>query len=161
MPSTIIAAIAKNNVIGNQGRLPWEIKDLSEDIKRFKEMTMGHPIIMGRKTFESIGQPLYGRTNLVISKNPNKFNHSEVAVINNLELATRIANCIDKENYIIGGSQIYSQAIEMPCTKKLEITEINKEYKGDTFFPEINLKKWQETSRIKKDFYDFVTYERK
>ena len=134
---SIIVAKAKNNIIGKENKLIWHIPD---DLKRFKELTTGHNIIMGRKTFESLGGILPNRKHIVFTQNP-------------------------EENFVIGGAMIYN--LLMPYVTKMYVTEIDKDFDGDTFFPKINTEIWKEVSREKgpsddkNDFdYDYVTYER-
>ncbi|MGB6084478.1 dihydrofolate reductase [Moheibacter sp.] len=157
----IIVAKAENNVIGNENQLIWH---LPNDLKHFKNLTSGHPIIMGRKTFESIGKPLPNRTNIVITRNSN-WNADGVLTANSLEEAIEKAKELDPEVFIIGGGNIYEQA--MDWADALEVTEVHHSFEGDTKFPEIDLSVWKETSREKfgKDEkhlfeYSFVRYER-
>lgn len=153
---SIIVAMSKNRVIGVKNSLPWHI---SEDLKRFKRLTTGYPIIMGRKTFESIGKPLPERRNIVISRNQN-LKVQDVEVVKSIEDALKICS---SENliYIIGGEQIYNLA--MPYANNIHLTEVNKEVEGDAFFPEFDKKEWKEIARENsKDFndtsYSFVEY---
>jgi dihydrofolate reductase len=153
---SIIVAMSKNRVIGLKNSLPWHI---SEDLKRFKRLTTGYPIIMGRKTFESIGKPLPERRNIVISRNQN-LKVQDVEVVKSIEDALKICS---SENliYIIGGEQIYNLA--MPYANNIHLTEVNKEVEGDAFFPEFDKKEWKEIARENsKDFndtsYSFVEY---
>ena len=128
---SIIAAIGKNRELGKEGKLLWHIGD---DLKRFKALTMRHPIIMGRKTFESIGKPLPGRTNIVITRDEN-WSHEGVIATHSLEEAIEKAKELDGEKIFIGGgSQIYEQAL--PYTDKLYLTLIDDEKEADSFFPE-------------------------
>lgn len=128
---SIIAAISLNNVIGRVNKLPWYIPD---DLKRFKEITYGHALIMGRKTWQSLGKPLPGRTNIIVTKNPNyKVNHGFIA--SSLEDAINIAKKIEKEEiFVIGGGEIFRQAINI--SDKLYLTQIKTEFAGDVFFPD-------------------------
>jgi dihydrofolate reductase len=152
-----IAAIAENNVIGNEGNIPWHIP---EDLKRFKELTLTHPVIMGRKTHQSIisqlGKPLPQRTNIVLSRAKN-LKHPGTLSSNSLEEAIDLASKIDNNQiYIIGGQSIYEQSLNL--SHKLEITEVHSYHKGDSFFPEIDRRVWNETDREDKGAYSFVTY---
>lgn len=125
----IIAAMSKNNVIGRDNKLIWSLPD---DLKRFKELTMGHYIIMGRKTYESIGKPLPGRKNIVISRNPN-------LKIKGVEIFSDILKAIEYTNnncFIIGGSEIYKQTIDL--ADFLYLTIINANLNGDSYFPQID-----------------------
>lgn len=133
----IIAAMSQNRVIGNKNKIPWH---LPQDLARFKELTMGHWIVMGRKTYESIGRPLPGRTNVVITKNLSAIeDHSKIILSNSLDaiLDMRIA----EEIFIIGGGELYRQAIDRADI--LHMTLIEKYFNGDTYFPEIDLGKWR------------------
>ena len=160
---SIIVAKAQNNIIGKDNKLLWHIP---EDLKMFKKLTTGHIIIMGRKTFESLGRVLPNRKHIVFTQNPDfKINNENVKVIHSmLEIQEYIEN--KEENFVIGGAMIYN--LLMPYTNKMYITEIHKDFEGDTVFPKINLDIWKEVSREKgKDVkennldYDFVIYERK
>lgn len=154
----LIAAVAKNNVIGKSNSLPWYVP---EDLKHFKEVTTGHTVLMGRKTFESIiarlHKPLPNRKNVVITK------RAEYNVPEGVELYHSIDEALNKHNdepiYIIGGATLYAQTIEKADV--LLITEIHKKYEGDVFFPDIDKTVWQETERKNHGEYSFVTYERK
>ncbi len=128
--SIVVAVTRKNAAVGNGGKLLFHISD---DLKRFKALTSGHPVIMGRKTFESIGHPLPLRTNIVITRNPN-FAAEGVVVISSLEEAIKKAGEIDSEIFIIGGGEIYAQAL--PLTDKLYLTLVESERVGDVFFPD-------------------------
>ena len=159
---SIIVAKGKNNIIGKENKLVWS---LPADMKRFRELTAGHVIIMGRKTFESLGKILPNRKHVVFTQNPDfKVDDENVQIVHSmLEIKEYIDN--DEENFVIGGAMIYS--LLMPHVTKMYVTEINKDFEGDTFFPKINLDIWKETRREKgtqdednKFDYDFVTYER-
>ena len=136
---SIIVAIAENGVIGDKNALLWNIK---EDMRRFRTTTTGHPVIMGRKTFESIGRPLPKRTNVVITRGDTTFEGCEVA--HSLEEAIAMFPAED-EIFIIGGAQIYAQAL--PLADRLYLTIVHSDYEGDTSFPEINYSEWREVSR--------------
>lgn len=128
---SIIVASAKNRGIGKDNEL---LVSIPEDLKRFKEITMGHPIIMGRKTFQSIGKPLPGRDNIIITRSKD-FSAEGCIIASSLDDAIRKASYIDgSEVFIIGGGQIYNQAIEI--ADKIYLTEIDEELTADTFFPE-------------------------
>ncbi len=155
-----MAVAGKKRVIGKKGGLPWYIP---QELKRFKEITMGHPIIMGRKTHESIGKVLPGRTNIVVTRGKGK-GEREVIIVNSLEDAVRRARKSpgSEEIFIIGGGQIYQEAINL--ADKLYLTYIDKEIKGDVFFPDYSeFKKvvyksnWQEHEGIR---YKFLELER-
>lgn len=136
---SLIVAIAENGVIGDKNALLWNIK---EDMRRFRTTTTGHPVVMGRKTFESIGRPLPKRTNVVITRSDVKFEGCEMA--HSLEEA--IAKFpAEEEIFIIGGAQIYKQAL--PLVDKLYLTIVHRNYEGDTSFPEIDYSEWREVAR--------------
>lgn len=152
---TLIAAIDENNVLGKDNQLIWY---LPEDLKRFKRLTTGHAIIMGRKTFESLPKALPNRQNIVVTRNQN-YSKDGITVCHSLEAAIECAKD-DKQPFVIGGGQIYEQAIELAC--KIELTKIHSQFKGDVFFPEIDLNKWfvkKEERLNNPDFdYSFITY---
>ena len=134
---SIIVAKSVNNVIGIQNKIPW---NLSEDLKRFKSITSNHTVIMGRKTYESIGKPLPNRLNIIITKNnKKKFTEDNIIVVDSLSKAL-LKSPSDKEIFIIGGGQIYSEAINRNIPDQLIITEVLQTYDADAFFPEINEK---------------------
>ncbi|MAM71337.1 MAG: type 3 dihydrofolate reductase [Gammaproteobacteria bacterium] len=167
MKLAVIVAMAKNRVIGINNKLPWH---LSEDLKYFKRVTMGKPIIMGRKTFESIGRPLPGRSNIVVSRNPD-YQHENIKVVHSLEEAKELAENICfidgmDEAMVIGGEELYRQAL--PMSDMLYLTEVHAEVKGDAFFPHFEPGEWEEIAR--KDFsaagpnpydYSFIVLSRK
>jgi dihydrofolate reductase len=133
---TIIAALSKNNVIGFNEKIPWKIKD---DMIHFKDLTMGHPVIMGRKTYKSLPEsfrPLPGRKNIVMSKSLESI--EGIYLAKNIGEALKITE--NQEAYIIGGSQIYESFL--PFANKMELTRIHRNYEGDVYFPEINWKEW-------------------
>jgi dihydrofolate reductase len=132
--------MSSNRVIGLNNKLPWH---LSEDLKHFKSLTTGHTVIMGRKTYESIGKPLPNRRNIVISRNVNTF-YDGVEMTHSLEDAFSISSN-DEEVFIIGGSNIYEQSLDL--VEQLYITEIKKTFEGDAFFPDIDKSLWTESSR--------------
>jgi dihydrofolate reductase len=133
---SIIVAIAENNVIGNNNTLIWHIPG---DLKRFKAITMGHPVVMGRKTYESIGKPLPGRTNVIISRQADYM--TEGCLVYGSVDDALIALKHEKEVFIIGGGEIYKQS--MPLAHKIYLTIIHKSFSGDTYFPEIQMNKWE------------------
>ena len=133
MSLSIIVAIAKNGVIGLKNRLPWH---LPEDLKHFKEITLGHPILMGDRTFESLGKPLPGRENVVLTLDKN-YSAKGVVIIHSLDEAVK--RYATKEAFVIGGATIYKLAL--PLADKLYLTLIDKDFEGDAFFPETDLKK--------------------
>lgn len=136
---SLIVAMANHSVIGKNNQLPWH---LSEDLRYFKSITMGHPIIMGRKTFESIGKALPGRQNIVVSTNPT-YTAPDCLVVNSLNDALEVAEVTD-ELFVIGGAKLFETAL--PIAEKLYVTKIYADIEGDTFFPEIAPSQWQEVS---------------
>lgn len=157
---TIIAAIARNNALGKNNKLIWH---LPADLKRFKNITNGHHIIMGRKTFESLGKPLPNRTTIIITRNKN-YKVKDCIVVNSLKEALEKAN-EDENPYILGGAEIYKQAMNL--ADQLDVTLIHHEFQADAFFPEIDKSIWKESSR--EDFkadeknkydYSFVCYKK-
>lgn len=160
---TIIVAAGEDNAIGKDNDLIWH---LSDDLKRFKKLTSGHHIIMGRKTFESFPKPLPNRTHIVITRQKDYKVPDGVIVVNNLEDAIDAARK-DSQPFIIGGGEIYKQSINL--AEKLEMTRVHSTFKNaDTFFPEIDDTKWREVSRTTHDAdqkhkyaFSFITYLRK
>lgn len=152
--------MASNQAIGLNNKMPWH---LSADLKKFKEITMGSPILMGRKTYDSIGRPLPGRNNIIISRNP-AYKQQDCLVFNSVKDAITACQKYD-EIFIIGGASFYKEML--PKANFLYLTQINKIFKGDTFFPSINPQEWKEIARedIKNDpsadfTYSFLTLER-
>jgi dihydrofolate reductase len=137
---SLIVAMARNRVIGRDGKLPWH---LSADLKRFKTLTLGHHIIMGRKTWESIGRPLPGRTSIVITRQP-AYSAPGAYVADSLSSALKLARH-DPEVFVIGGGQIYRAAL--PLADRIYATEVDAEFAGDTFFPAISSGEWHVSTR--------------
>lgn len=136
MNITIIAAVSRNNVIGIENKIPWRIK---EDINRFKQLTLNHPVVMGRKTYESIPQkfkPLPQRKNIVLSSTLEK--QEGVYIARTIEEALRLTDELD--TFIIGGRKVYESFL--PLANRMELTKIYQDFKGDSFFPEINWSDW-------------------
>jgi dihydrofolate reductase len=160
MSLSLIVAMARNNTIGVNNTLPWRC---AEDLKHFKALTMGHHMIMGRKTFDSIGKPLPGRTTVVITRNSDL--EIEGCVIAH-SLDEALAACTgDDEIFIVGGAELYRQAL--PLVDTLYITEIQQDVEGDAHFPEFDRNAWHETARVVSSQatpqpleYHFVTYQR-
>ena len=157
MPFTIIAAVAKNNCIGIKNKLPW---NLPEDLKHFKELTMGNTVLMGQKTFESIlgylGKPLPGRKTVVVSNDPNFTAQSDVRIFRSLDdIFTQLS---DENVFICGGASIYAQTINRMDT--LYITHVDLIVDGDVFFPEIDKNIWHEAEHENHDGFSFVTYKK-
>ena len=160
MNISIIVALAKNRTIGVNNQLPWRCP---EDLKHFKQLTMGHHMIMGRKTFDSIGKPLPGRTTVVVTRDAEL--KIEGCLIAHSLSDALLACKNDEQVFIVGGAQIYQQAL--PLADTLHVTEIQQEVEGDAHFPEVDLNIWQEVSReayhqtIPQPLeYHFVTYRR-
>ena len=158
---TIVVAMGKNREIGADNQLLWH---LPKDLKQFKELTSGHPIIMGRKTYESIGKPLPNRTNIVISRKNDWFEEG-ILIVGSIKEALKFAKKIDENVFIIGGGTIYEQTIDL--ADQLEVTLVDAELKADTFFPKIDEKKWLKTNETthqkdeKNQFdFSFQTFER-
>ncbi len=160
MISIIVAVAGKKRVIGKAGGLPWHIP---EELKRFKEITLGHPIIMGRRTHESIGKVLPGRTNIVISRD-SSYKAEGTIIVHSLDEALRLAQGQPGNNevFVIGGGEIYKQAIAL--VDKLYLTVIDQEIEGDTFFPDYSeFKKvvWESDEQESDGFkYRFLELER-
>lgn len=157
---SIIAAMARNRVIGINNTLPWH---LSADLKHFKMLTMGHCIIMGRKTYESIGRPLPGRTNVIITRQPG-YQAPGAIVAGSVDEALQACGGY-AESFVIGGAELYRQTLGH-C-QRMCLTEIQQDFDGDTFFPEFSREQWRETSREKHRLddasqleYHFVVLER-
>ncbi|MCB1665103.1 MAG: type 3 dihydrofolate reductase [Pseudomonadales bacterium] len=167
MKLALIWAMARNRTIGRNNALPWH---LSEDLKYFKRVTMGKPVIMGRKTWDSIGRPLPGRTNIVITRD-SAFRAEGAKVVNTLEQALSVAESVgiidgSEEVVVMGGEQIY--ALALPKADRLYMTEVHADVDGDAHFPEFDRTQWQELARENHAAagpnpydYSFVILERK
>jgi dihydrofolate reductase len=159
MTVTIVVAISENHAIGRDNKLLWY---LPNDLKHFKQITTGHTVIMGRKTYESVGKPLPNRRNIIITRQAISIAGCEV--VNSIDAA--LALCADQQEvFIVGGAEIYKQAIHL--TDRIYLTVVHKEFEGDSFFPEINKQEWSEVFREDHDPdeknllpYSFITYER-
>ena len=153
----LVAAVASNGVIGRGGQLPWH---LPEDLKHFKRLTLGHPVIMGRRTWESLGRPLPGRDNIVVTRQAG-YDATGAAVASSLEAA--LALCAGEPVvFVIGGQQLFAESL--PLAAGLVLTEIYREYAGDTWFPQYDRSRWRETQRERHAAadgtkFDFVLYE--
>lgn len=159
---TVIAATSENRALGKNNDLIWH---LPADLKRFKRMTIGHHILMGRKTFESIGKPLPNRTTIIITRNGD-YSQEGCLMANSLEQAIEMAKGDDKI-CIVGGEQIYRQSLENDLVDVIELTLVHHSFEADAFFPEIDKSIWKETAR--EDFtandknkydYSFITYKK-
>lgn len=151
MTVILIAAVGANGVIGRDNDLPWRIR---EDLQRFKQLTLGHTLVMGRKTYDSIGRPLPGRRTVVVTRQPAWFADG-VAVAHSVEEALGY----DGTLYVAGGGDIYRQAI--PHADALELTEVDQSPEGDVTFPDLDLGAWTETTREARDGFSFVSYRRR
>jgi dihydrofolate reductase len=159
--TTIVVAMGEKNEIGFENQLLWH---LPKDLKHFKEITSGHPVIMGRKTYESIGKPLPNRTNIVVSRKNDWFEEG-ILIVGSIKEAIKFAKKIDEDIFIIGGGKIYEQTMDI--VDKLEVTSVKADLEADTFFPKIDAKVWKKTDEIcyekdEKNQYDFCfqTYEK-
>ena len=148
MKVVIIAAIAEDGTIGHAGKIPWHISD---DLKRFKRVTMGHPVIMGRKTYESIGQPLPGRRNIVLTHHPMGPDQFP-------DLPSALESCRDDVVFIIGGRQVYRAAL--PLADTFLLTHVKHPGGGDTKFPKYDRSEWKEIHREESAECSYVEYER-
>jgi dihydrofolate reductase len=155
-PLAMVVAIGDNGAIGKDGKVPWRIP---EDLKHFKNVTMGHAIIMGRKTWDEVGRPLPGRRNLVVSRRPGLVLEG-AEVFSTLEAAIAAARTTDDEPHIIGGSTIYEAA--MPLATRIHLTEVHRNVEADTFFPPFDRSVWREVERrpAETEGVEFVTLER-
>ncbi len=156
---SIIVAVAENGVIGHQNTLPWH---LPEDLKNFRALTTGHHIIMGRKTYESLGRLLPGRTTVIVTRNP-AYKIEGALIAHTLEAAIDLCQH-DAEVFLIGGAELYLTGLSL--ASKLYLTEIALAPAGDAYFPKVDAKLWSETSREKHTSeqglnFSYVTYTRK
>jgi dihydrofolate reductase len=154
----LVAAVAANGIIGANGKLPWHIP---EELKHFKQLTLGHPVIMGRRTWESLKGPLPQRENIVVTRQAG-YDAPGAAVASSLDAA--LAMCIGEPvAFVIGGTQLFEESL--PLAAGLVLTEIQRDYEGDTWFPKWDRKQWKETQREAHTAasgvrFDFVLYER-
>ena len=155
LPLALVVAMARNRGIGLGGKLPWH---LPEDLKRFKALTMGHALIMGRKTHESIGRPLPGRRNIVVTRSGVTFPGCETAA--SLVEAMTLARTTDPLPMVVGGAELYAQAL--PYATHLYVTRIDRDVEADTFFPTLYEPEWEETAReLLADGVTFLTLVRR
>lgn len=162
MKLSLISAVATNGIIGNKGQLPWSLPD---DLKHFKAVTLGKPVIMGDVTFESLGRPLPGRTNIVMTLKPDYVAEGAVVVRSKEEAVQAAANSGADEVFIIGGSTIYK--LFLNDVQRMYLTEVNGDVEGDASFPDFDKTAWSETSREHHPAderhaypFDFVVYDR-
>jgi dihydrofolate reductase len=151
---TLIAAVAEGGVIGRDGAIPWRVPG---ELARFKETTMGHPLVMGRKTFESIGRPLPGRRCIVITRSL-AWRHPGVETAHSFAQALALAGPAD-EVFVAGGGQVYAEAL--PFAHRMILSEIPQDHEGDAHFPAWSPSQWREVSRTPYPGYAVVTYERR
>jgi dihydrofolate reductase len=163
----LIVALAENGVIGSKGTIPWRVKS---DVQRLKAMTMGKPVVMGRKTFESLPRPLPGRTNIVITRDPDYRAAGAVVTPSFAEArAVALGDALRRfatEIAVIGGAEIYAQWMDE--ADRLEVTEVHARPEGDTFFPAIDAAEWEEVARVRNSAaaddsadFSYVTYRRR
>jgi dihydrofolate reductase len=151
---TLIAAVGRNRVIGLGGQIPWH---LGEDLAHFKATTMGHPLVMGRATFDAIGRPLPGRRTIVITRS-RAWQHADIEVAHSFPDALALAGPAD-EVFVAGGGQVYAEAL--PWAHRMVLTEVDATPEGDTHFPEWDHREWAEVERSPHDGFDIVVYERR
>lgn len=151
----LVAAVADNGVIGRDGELPWRIP---EDLQRFKATTRGHVLLMGRRTFESIGRPLPERTTVVLTRDPD-WSADGVQVVRSVEEAIAVARERGVDLMVGGGTGVYAAA--MPYATSQELTEVHASPPGDTYYPDVDRSAWRETARDRRDGFDFVRWERR
>jgi dihydrofolate reductase len=162
MKISAIAAMSENRVIGDDNQLPWH---LPADLKHFKNLTSGHPILMGRKTYESIGRPLPNRTNIIISRNTD-FEAQGCTVVKDIDEAIACAKKQNSEEiFIIGGAEVYKQLL--PAIDRIYLTIVHEDFEGDAFFPELDMKEWKESERVRHEAdeinefaYSFIVLDR-
>lgn len=160
--TAIVVAAAENNVIGKDNGLVWH---LPADLRHFKQITMGHPILMGRKTYESIGKPLPGRTSVIVTSQED-YAADGCLVAHSLQEAIEQAKALDENIYIIGGAEIYKKAL--PLTDTIYLTRLHHVFDGDVYFPELDEKEWEtveqehhEPDEKNKYSYSFLTLKRR
>lgn len=150
----IIVAMTDAKLIGREGTLPWK---LPGDLQLFRKLTMGHTVIMGRNTFESIGAPLAGRKNIIISS--KSFDETGIETFNTFAEALEKAKTFDRKIFCIGGKKIYAEAL--PLATHLHISWIHADFSGDTYFPDFDISQWQEQQQQKFEGFTYTAYQRK
>jgi dihydrofolate reductase len=153
MKIKIITAMTKRGVIGKGNQLPWNIPD---ELKNFRQLTQGHTVIMGSKTFESIGKPLPNRHNIVLSQEPQMI--ESVDVCTSVEQALKVAQSYGKDIFVIGGAYTYAQFLD--TTDMLYISYIKHDYEGDVYFPAVDWKQWSAAERKDYSEFEFIVYQR-
>lgn len=158
MRISLIAAASENNVIGNHGNIPWNIP---EDLQHFRTITLGKPIVMGRKTYQSIGHPLPKRRNIVITRQKD-FKAEGCEVVGSLEDALQVAGKDSEEVFVIGGGEIYREAL--PKADRVYLTRVHATIEGDAYFPEFHPEHWNEVSRERREgnpSWTYLVYEKR
>ena len=153
---TLVAAVARNGVIGADGGIPWH---LPGEQRLFKELTLGHVLVMGRRTYESIGRPLPERTTIVVTRQPDwQAEDPGVLVASSVPEALERASSIDDDVFVVGGTQVYADAL--PFADRLAMTFVDAEPEGDTFFPDVDWSQWRERERTTGEGWRRVVFER-
>ena len=155
MTVTIVAAVARNGVIGVDGGLPWHLPD---ELALFKELTMGHVLVMGRRTYESVGRPLPGRTTVVETRQPDWHGAEGVLRAGSVAAALELGATADDEVFVVGGAQVYAEAL--PLADRLALTFVDAAPEGDTRFPEVDWSRWRETARLAGKGWTRLMYDR-
>lgn len=159
MTVTIVAAVARNGVIGRDGSIPWRVPG---EQRSFKEATTGHVLVMGRRTYESIGRPLPGRTTVVVTRQhdwaPAGGRPDGVRVVGSLPAALATADSIGEQVFVVGGAEVYAEALAL--ADRLRISWVDATPEGDTYFPDVDWGRWRETAREAHDGWALSTYER-
>ena len=155
MTVSLVAAVGRNGVIGRDGGLPWP---RTGDQVHFKALTLDHVLVMGRRTYESIGRPLPRRTSVVVTRQPNWSGADGVLVAHDIASALEVAAAVDDEVFVVGGAEVY--AATLPYADRLVLTEVDQEPEGDTFFPSYDRSAWREANRDEHEGFAIVTYER-
>ncbi|GAA4353696.1 dihydrofolate reductase [Hymenobacter saemangeumensis] len=160
---SFVVAVAENGVIGNKGDLPWS--KLPDDLRHFKRLTQGHPVVMGRRTFDSLGKALPNRTNIVITRQAD-WSAPGCETAPSVQAALERARAIDEEVCVIGGGEIYREAL--PAADVIYLTEVHHTFEGDAFFPELSPSEWREETRERHEAderhayaFSFVTLRRR
>lgn len=156
----IIAAVADNGVIGLNNKMPWT--RIPQDMKRFRDLTLGHAVLMGRKTYASLGKPLNGRLNVVLTRDNYAIpNTRDLVTFGDMDNAIKMCEGFRQDGvfYVIGGSDVYRQTIGL--VDRMEITHVNQKPEGDSFFPELDLLEWRKIASEIGKGYEFATYERR
>lgn len=161
MTVTLVVAVGDNGVIGRDGGMPWP---RTGDMRQFKELTWGHPVVMGRATYESIGRPLPGRTSIVLTRDPDWApGHPDVVVAHDLADALVRAAALDPEVFLIGGARVYAEALEGDLVDRMVVTHVPLSPEGDAFLAPVDPARWTEVARARHEGtpdYEIATYER-